>query len=386
MKVYREVVIDIKTGKVVYEDSFEYTGPVAACLGGGTASGGTVDYADWIKVLWKELAYQQGANSQPNVRVGGSLIEVLNSMLGVYGNPYYNYSTGVEQAYDPSLRLLGMDSKVLYYIEGITSDATFETTKFGSLISKAITEAANAYPNNIDLASAIASAISSAMQEATNLVADVNIDNMVKEYESESKPQHLRNVSRFAAGMADINAVQSSAFVIGMALMENQFSKEVSRFRAQIKAELFSKTVMKAADATASAYINRYATRDGFIAQAVNMMHAIFAMYLNAQAEAMKVGVEVERMSVVAEKERADRQLEIDVAFARWDADALQFAGNFVAALSGGVVGPIGQKPSTAQSALGGALSSAAAAAPTGNPYIIAGAAVLGGIGGALSS
>jgi len=381
MKVYREVVIDIKTGRIVKEDSYEYNGPIAKC--GGGSSGGTVDYADWIKVLWQEVAYQQGT---PNINVGASLIEVLNSMMGLYGNPYYDPSTGTEQAYDPSLRVLGMDSKVSDYISRITSDATFETTKFGSLISKAITEAANAYPNNIDLASSIALAISSAMQEATDLVADVNIDNMVTEYENESKPQHLRNVSRFAAGMADINAVQSSAFVIGMALMENQFSKEVSRFRAQIKAELFSKTVMKAADATASAYINRYATRDGFIAQAVNMMHAIFAMYLNAHDEAMKVGVETERMSLVAEKEQKDRQLEIDVAFARWDADTLQFAGNFIAALSGGVMAPIGQKPSTAQSALGGALSGAAAGAATGNPILAGVGAVLGGIGGALSS
>ena len=35
MKIYRRVVIDIDSGKTIAEDSFEYSGPVAECKGGG---------------------------------------------------------------------------------------------------------------------------------------------------------------------------------------------------------------------------------------------------------------------------------------------------------------------------------------------------------------
>lgn len=46
MKIYRTVVIDIETGKTVYEDAYDYTGPIALCGGGGSAGGGDGDDED----------------------------------------------------------------------------------------------------------------------------------------------------------------------------------------------------------------------------------------------------------------------------------------------------------------------------------------------------
>lgn len=46
MKIYERVVIDMKTGAVLEEDSFEYTGPVAEAKGGGGGSTTTVQKAD----------------------------------------------------------------------------------------------------------------------------------------------------------------------------------------------------------------------------------------------------------------------------------------------------------------------------------------------------
>mgnify|MGYP001618261855 CR=1 FL=1 len=39
MKIYNKVIIDVETGKTIYEDSFEYGGVVAKCGGGGGDSG-----------------------------------------------------------------------------------------------------------------------------------------------------------------------------------------------------------------------------------------------------------------------------------------------------------------------------------------------------------
>lgn len=41
MKIYKKVIIDIKTGKKIFEDSFEYEGKVALCQGSG---GHSIDY------------------------------------------------------------------------------------------------------------------------------------------------------------------------------------------------------------------------------------------------------------------------------------------------------------------------------------------------------
>lgn len=45
MKIYNKLVIDISSGDVLFEDSFEYHGEVAKCKGGGSTSTTTVDYA-----------------------------------------------------------------------------------------------------------------------------------------------------------------------------------------------------------------------------------------------------------------------------------------------------------------------------------------------------
>jgi len=52
MKIYNEVVIDMNTGTTIYEDSFEYDGPVMRMCGGGGDSG--PDYTDQINLLSKQ--------------------------------------------------------------------------------------------------------------------------------------------------------------------------------------------------------------------------------------------------------------------------------------------------------------------------------------------
>lgn len=46
MKIYQKVVLDIETGRIEEEDSFEYQGPMAECKGGGQTSTttSTIDY------------------------------------------------------------------------------------------------------------------------------------------------------------------------------------------------------------------------------------------------------------------------------------------------------------------------------------------------------
>jgi len=48
MKVYNMIVFDFATGEVVYEESYDYTGPVVQLMGGGGGKGGGGGSTDYV--------------------------------------------------------------------------------------------------------------------------------------------------------------------------------------------------------------------------------------------------------------------------------------------------------------------------------------------------
>ncbi|MBU2249236.1 MAG: hypothetical protein KKD77_20985, partial [Gammaproteobacteria bacterium] len=91
---------------------------------------------------------------------------------------------------------------------------------------------------------------------------------------------------------------------------------------------------------------------------------------------------EINRLSIVANKEQTDTDLYIGVQDAKWDLDAIMYIGNMISAVAGASTVREGlDGPSTLRTAMGGALSGAAAGASFG-PYGAAAGAVIGGIGG----
>ena len=143
-------------------------------------------------------------------------------------------------------------------------------------------------------------------------------------------------IPRFEAGMRDINAVVSSAFVIGRTIIETDADQEVTRNAASHESKL--------------------------------RLH-----YLPTETEAvdmkLKVAqtmIEAYRIKIVAKKEENDDGIEYDVADAKWDLEVYTYGGNLLAAPGGGVAVPLGTKKNMAASAIGGALSGAAAGAIAG--------------------
>lgn len=45
MKVYSKIILNISTGEVIYEEGYDYTGPITQLKGGGK-SGGSVEYSE----------------------------------------------------------------------------------------------------------------------------------------------------------------------------------------------------------------------------------------------------------------------------------------------------------------------------------------------------
>lgn len=161
---------------------------------------------------------------------------------------------------------------------------------------------------------------------------DVFINSMESTTEVEAQ------LSKFDAGMRDINAVVSSAFAIGR--------------------QIVASTLM--------------------------------TTKLQAKMELARLSVETRRIMIVANKEFTEYENEIEVEQAKWPLERIREGGNMLAAISGAATVRENEGTNSSRSAIGGALSGAAAGAyigaQSGNPYGVAIGAVVGAAAGLLMS
>ena len=154
------------------------------------------------------------------------------------------------------------------------------------------------------------------------------------------------DIPNFEAGMRDINAVQTSTFVIGKALITSRKGDQLARYSAE---------------------------------QSFKVRQLI-----NEQRKSLAVAyVEAYRLGIVAQKEYFDEWIEFETAAVKWDLELYTYGGNMLAAIGGGHSG-MGQpaKPSKAQSAIGGAMAGAAIGSAVAPGVGTAAGAIIGGIGG----
>lgn len=174
------------------------------------------------------------------------------------------------------------------------------------------------------------------------------------EYENVTLP-------RFQRGMQDANAVMSSAFVIGEALLEAELTRRKAAYSADLRLQNY-KTRIEATISGLDNLVKLAGVEREFLKGSV-------ATYVDAR-----------RIAYVAKKEEIDRNVELDTAEAKWDIDAYSYAGNFLAASHGGTSSAgNASRPSFAQSVLGGALSGAS----MGSSVYPGWGTVFGALGGA---
>lgn len=297
--------------------------------GGGGGGSGIVDYPAHMKQFHYQALSDNGADT-----VNNSIVDLLN--VALTANPYASfavYSGATEKA-------------------AIVTAASTLKTVLGDVskddLANAITTFATKFNTEV---------FDSATIDAEVAAFTTILDNQL---DSEVYP-------KFEAGMRDINAVMSSAFVIGKALIVEGRNAQVAKYDADLrhKAYLFK------ADSTlkmAEAYIN-------WKAQIVELNRT-----------AGLAITDMNKVNVVIEREGTDQDLKLAELEATWEFEAFMYAGNFLASIGGGTYVPTATKGiSTTQSALSGALSGAAMGATMG-PIGAAVGAVVGGIGGLLMS
>lgn len=354
--------------------------------GGGGGNSGRVSYPSYMETFHGQLLDDATADALEE-----SIVDLVNTAVGT--SPY----SGIT-AYDPDLALNAMDTAVtdfdlvvdrLEHVDDWEEAATAVDVLVDSTLIVAPTMNAAA-----DIASAFIDPEPAAEDEiveavgAHRAIADAQVKSDV--------------LPRFKAGLRDINAVMTSAFILGTSNIEAAVDRDVNKFQGDLRV---------------AAFVNK----DNILAESIKLENALMgqahiegdksASYLEGQRRIMVTQstdkvltmlatrveyeknvthylLESKRLRIVAKGEEQDSQLEIDDADGKWDLDAFSYTGNMLASI-GGAAGRGGAAPKK-QSAMGGALSGAATGAMIGaqsaNPYGIAIGAVIGGIGGLLAN
>ena len=310
MKIYNTIEMqwddNSKSFTTINEDSFEHVGPIMLCKGGGGASGE-------VKYPAYQEAWHQG--------LLGSDPASPNDYKTIYpaslnANPY---ATAI--SYDPSGDLTGIDT-----ISNLLSTAWQNVNPVTDWTSYT-NQAAQVFDNTIS--------------------STTYIDNETDVYEDETEEQYSQGVVAFTAGMADINAVYTSAFVQGMANMEMTRLKDISNFKKQMKTKY-------------------YEGRLNFIATSSQTMMTILQQQLQLGTAVAGAVMETKKTRISAMTDYEASSVDLNVKDANWGLDILQKTGAGMAALSGGQYVPNEPSKNPVSGALSGAASGFAMGGPIG--------------------
>lgn len=191
MKVYEKIIISMKSGRVIEEQSFDYEGNVALC-GGGPGGGGdsetTIRYAGYIEDKHKDFLRTVAAQRQKDLNASPFAdYEGIEVDVAFFGASYVIGS--FPSLYDMYGKFMaGLDVCALY---GQIFEDTVNAPEINALVT------------------------------AEGAMMDDDIDENV--------------IPRFQTGMRDMNSVMSSSYVIGRSLIEEARVKALSRFSAELK-------------------------------------------------------------------------------------------------------------------------------------------------------
>lgn len=268
-----------------------------------------------------------------------------------------------------------------------------EENDFADHVSAAITQAALAYPSTsvaTDMLaihsaerSSISTAITAALTAAAAVVAGTPIAGMVTAYETKIKKQYHAAISRLSSGMADINAVNSSAFIWGLSGIERELLDGIAGYTAGLEYEAYKtafNAYMDAFKTTFQYHLSYHGTkttaRDNFLSQSVSYIGNLVQAKIARQFDIMIKQSELNMLIHNSNLTEYNRNLELEVEDTLWDWKLYAFGGNMLAAAGGAVTIP--KQMSEGAQALSGAFSGASIAA------LIPGVGAVGILGGAV--
>lgn len=298
---------------------------------GGSSGGGqsgAVDYPDYMKTFHNDMLNSGGVDT-----VTSSMVDLI--ITAIANNPF----TG-ESAYNPATPISTMYVVVAELSNTIS--ALSPESDWTSFIGTAV-----AY-------------IDANIVDDTYINADIAAWSTVQNDERDNVI-----IPKFQAGMRDINAVMTSSFVVGEAIIEAFGARDAAKYGTELRMKLNlqrNEMIMKSVDAMLNALLTK-----------ADLTKAV-AHYT----------IEALRLAIVSTKEQVDQDLSIDEHEAKWSLDMMMYGGNMLASIAGASTVKSGDSAgSRTKSMLGGALSGAAmgAAMSPESPWMGAGIGAILGAG-----
>jgi hypothetical protein len=332
--------------------------------GGGTS--GAVDYPDYMKAAHEDWLTQSAADS-----IEASVTEVMNDALG--SSPW-----ATQTAYDPDADIAASQAMITAFsavLAGIV-----DTTSWHALMTQSITSVGAKY------SAVVADKVGTALTAAQITASIAAFSNDL------SDDVNTKVLPRFRRGMQDINAVVSSAFPIGEAIIEAYRLRDVAKYDSelrlnavQLNTEIDKANLLKDVQ-VAEMNLRSDLEYEKMYIEGTSQMLQLMIHRVSWLDSTMKTTIEANRIKIVAKKEQNDVDMEIDKDDALWDLEVFQYGSNVLASVSGGTA--TAAKPSKASSAIGGALSGiasgAAMGAALGGPAGAGMGAIIGGAAGLL--
>jgi hypothetical protein len=395
VKIHTRVVFNWD-GEVLEDEFFEYAGDVAQCGGGSKGSSSSSSKHDWP-------SYMKDRHN--------SWMSQIAARLPGY-NPY-------ELWVSPPVTALTAAGSVATFAQYLANRASeLRSMAYAPSVRESVllTSIYNFTLNQIDyLSTHLGSAYT--IDENTPLPANITqLGNRLASLENVGDLEgvldlHTVVYPRFEAGMRDINAVQSSTFVIGRGVMEATFQAKMMEMKQNWLIEV-EKLRTGAVTALSGLLIDARKSNQQYKSNILNIINACLQLAttsgsnldnIRMEIDKFKATVEMEirklqttglqqldglndalatkdlewrRMSVVALAEQSATNMEMLDKRYRWELENYQYGANMLGAISGGTTGTASGKTNKVASALGGALSGAAAGAMIGGVP----GAVIGGV------
>jgi len=201
------------------------------------------------------------------------------------------------------------------------------------------------------------------------VVSQTEIDNLVDEFETEILREHRREINREAASAVNNNAVNSSSYIIGAAVLGDGKNQQVRRKRRELELQFENL---------------RQQHRAAFIQNNIqNMTNSLYTKQ-DIYSKVVQLAMESNRINIVGTKEFEEGFNELVLADRSWALDNYQEAANVIASMQGGVASGNVRPLSRTQSAIGGSIAGAQLGAQIsgGNPIATGVGAAIGLISG----
>lgn len=296
---------------------------------GGGGSSGKVEYPAYLQTLHSSWLDKAGTDT-----IESSITAVMNTALG--SSPFtsaaaYDPSTVLATAEASLVGLIGLSLPTV--ISDTLSNFTTVATLMDTLVPFSVTDT-----------------LIAAEVEAYSDILDNEIT--------------VKSLPKFQRGMQDVNAVQSSSFVIGSALLYAEKTRQVAKF-------------------TADLLLKSNSDRNQLLPHIIELEQKAITVRQDFYKVIAQYAVEFARISIVAKKEEADTNLGIEEKDATWDLRVFQHGGNLMAAISGAAA-TVNSQGTSFGSVLGGVFSGVASGAMVGSAIPGVGTGVGAAVGGVL--